>query len=42
MLADSGAELLAQVGVREREHPAVGMADHERLLVPSRCVGDDE
>ena len=35
-------ELLAQVVVRERQHPAVAVRDHERLLRAEQPVRDDE
>jgi hypothetical protein len=37
-----GAELLVHVVVREREHPAVGVADHQGLLCPEQVVRDQE
>src|SRR5204863_7506569 len=35
-------QLLAQLLVRERQHPAVGVADHEGLLFAEQPVRDDE
>jgi hypothetical protein len=36
------SELLVHVGVREREHSAVGMSDHDRFLGSQEVVGDEQ
>ena len=42
MLLRLGAELLVHVRVREREHPAIRVPDHDGLLGPEQVVGEDE
>ena len=42
MLLRLGPELLVHVRVRERQHPAVGVPDHDGLFGPEQVVRDDE